>query len=151
MLKKGFLKNILEVMTHCHVICISPFKRSHFKKQRKTNHRKSQSSPMCPETTNLQVPYCLQEVWPSLVKWVRGESQKQHALTTCDPHLNSFHHDISLNQAYKRLHCIAWCGLVWTRVIVQPDLSQKNKSRMKFGALSRFPAEIITFVRHKMS
>lgn len=34
---------------------------------------------------------------------------------------------------------------------MQPDRSQKNKSRMMFGALSRFPDEIITFVRHKMS
>lgn len=63
-----------------------------------------------------QALYCLQEVWHSLIKWVRGESQKQRALTTCDRHLNSFQHDISLNQAYKRLHCTAdvdWAEQGW--------------------------------------
>lgn len=64
-------------------------------------------------------------------KWVRGESQKQCALTTCDPHLNSFQHDISLNQAYKRLHCAVECALGWTRVIEQPDRTQKKKRSKK--------------------
>lgn len=99
-----------------------------------------------------QVPYCLQEVWHSLIKWVRGESQKQRAPTTCDRHLNSFQHDISLNQAYKGLHCKTWCGLDWTRVIVLCNNSQKKaRSGWSFhfsingnSALSKFSAEIIT-------
>lgn len=78
-----------------------------------------------------QTPYCAREVRHSPLKWVRGESSEQHVLTTCDPHLNSFHHDISLNQDYKRLHCTAWRGLGWTRVIVV----QKKKARAGWSFL----------------
>lgn len=107
---------------------VSLFEISHFIKQRKVSHLSYKSRSFHVSWDYKQAPYCLQEVWHSLVKWVRGESQKQHALTTCDPHLNSFHHDISLNQPYKRQHCIAWCGLGWTRVIVQPDLRKKTRA-----------------------
>lgn len=98
--------------------------------------------------------YCPKEVWRSPIKRIRGESLKESAPTTCDINLNSFQHDISLNQAYKRLHCVSWCCLGWTRVIVQPDRSAKKKktgagwsfhcSINGKGPLSKFPAKKIT-------
>lgn len=99
-----------------------------------------------------QATHCLREVWHSLLKWVRGESQKEHALTTCDPHLNSFQHDISLNQAFQKA---ALCRLMWTGLnnghCAAWSWSKKAKAGWSYnssingnGPLSKFPAEIIT-------
>lgn len=113
---------------------------SHYKAGSEPSFSEIACSPpqkMCPETTR-QAPYCVREVGHSLVKWVRGESHKLHVLTTCDPHLNSFHHDISLNQDYKRLHCMDFCGLGWTRVIVVHKKKKNAESRLKFSFLHQW-------------
>lgn len=52
-----------------------------------------------------QVTDCLLEVKHFPVKWAKSGLSVTACPKTCDPHLNSFQHDISLNQGHRSSYC----------------------------------------------
>lgn len=89
-----------------------------------------------------QVTDCLLEVRRFPVKWAKSGFSVTACPKTCDPHLNSFQHDISLNQATEALivrPVEAW----WASSRTEGQQTGPKRSREKFTQKWHFSTSLL--------
>jgi len=76
-----------------------------------------------------QVTDCLLEVKHFPVKWAKSGLSVTACPKTCDPHLNSFQHDISLNQGHRSSYCALSIWAWWDSSRTEGQQMGKKTSR----------------------